>query len=194
MSGVRSNYVINTSKSEGELWSASTIFAYAQIYSDNCNCSTSFLCTAPSKIYDGNETYDITGFRTGCFVLESLLASSFECFYNSSCSNQLHQHISFNSTSLLLFSMNFNHNDSIETLLSRLMVEEWRLAVNYTSYFETCQALTCSYSFVGCRPLLFIATTILGLIGGLSKILQVIVPMFVGFIRRKKKISSASSK
>ncbi|CAF3318885.1 unnamed protein product, partial [Rotaria sp. Silwood2] len=193
MSGVRSNYVINSSKSEGESWYLHIFSAFSQIYSDNCNCSTSFSCNAPSKIYEDNGTYDVVGFQTGCFVLESLLASSLECFYNSLCINQLHQYIPFNTTIFLPSSITFNKTDTIETLLRALMVDEWAVAVNYTSYFEACRIQTCSYSFVGRHPLLFIATTILGLIGGLTKILQIIVPMFVGFIRRKKQVSDAST-
>ena len=167
---------------------------YSQKYDDLCDCSTSFLCSSPALIYDNNETFNVNGFRIGCFVVESLLSSSLECIYNASCLREFLQHVQLNSTSILQSSNKFNRTDSIEMLLNALMVEQWHNFTDYKAYFVACQVKTCSYSFEGHRSLLSIATTMLGLIGGLVTILMFIIPILATFVRKKKQVQIISSK
>jgi len=115
-------------------------------------------------IYDKNEVFPVQGFRIGCFILDSLLTSSLECFYNSSCLHTFLKYININSTSIFFLSSN-----------------------DYRSYFLACQVKSCSYTYQSRRSFLSIFTTILGLIGGLTTILVFLIPILVQLKRRKKK-------
>ena len=148
----------------------------------------SFSCTSPAMIYDKNEIFPVQGFRIGCFILDSLLTSSLECFYNSSCLHTFLKYININSTSIFFLSSNkFNHTDTIEILLNSLMIEQWKISIDYRSYFLACQVKSCSYTYQSRRSFLSIFTTILGLIGGLTTILVFLIPILVQLKRRKKK-------
>ena len=202
ISGIRSNYKIMgyipkrirrklSNLDDRYSWH---FLAYSQIYDGPCDCSTSFFCSSSAFIYENNQTFMVNGFRIGCFILESLLVSSLECFYNTSCLNQFLRLIRFNSSLILLSSNKFNKADSIEMILNILMVEQWQNSTNYTAYFVACQVKHCSYSFEGHRSLISIATAMLDLIGGLPKILLFIIPIVVAFIQRKRYFPTASSK
>lgn len=55
-----------------------------QIYG-NCSCDLSATCSEEAAIYDysGNITlFIVPGFYIGCYVIESLLQSNLQCFYN----------------------------------------------------------------------------------------------------------------
>lgn len=117
-----------------------------------------------TMIYDKNEIFPVQGFRIGCFILDSLLTSSLECFYNSSCLHTFLKYININSTSIFFLSSN-----------------------DYRSYFLACQVKSCSYTYQSRRSFLSILTTILGLIGGLTTILVFLIPILVQLKRRKKK-------
>ena len=141
-----------------------------------------------TMIYDKNEVFPVQGFRIGCFILDSLLTSSLECFYNSSCLHTFLKYININSTSIFFLSSNkFNHTDTIEILLNSLMIEQWKISIDYRSYFLACQVKSCSYTYQSRRSFLSILTTILGLIGGLTTILVFLIPILVQLKRRKKK-------
>ena len=170
----------------------------AQTYDDDghtCNCSTSLSCTTPSKIYE-RQTQDVLfrvpGFRSGCYVLESLLVSSFQCFYEAACVNQLSQRILSSSSNHPLLSLpsKFNRTDTFEIVLGELLIENWTTSVDCSPYFHACSARTCSYSFVGHESLLRIVTLLLGFLGGLATVLRMAIPFLVRLARRKKRTTS----
>jgi hypothetical protein len=58
----------------------------------NCSCDVSPRCISQSYIYDYiNNTvlFTVPGMHVGCYIIESSLQSTFECFYNRTCVNQL---------------------------------------------------------------------------------------------------------
>jgi hypothetical protein len=66
------------------------------------------------------------------------------------------------------------------------MVEEWNLLIMYEQYYNECQPTECSYTHQTKNTVIYIVTTLVGLVGGLITVLKLIVPIFVKLIRRKK--------
>ncbi|CAF1247447.1 unnamed protein product [Didymodactylos carnosus] len=50
-----------------------------------------------------------------------------------------------------------------------------------------CAPQECTYTYSGHNNVVYIVTTIIGLVGGLTKVLQVIIPPIVKFVRKEKR-------
>ncbi|CAF4005509.1 unnamed protein product, partial [Adineta steineri] len=153
----------------------------------HCTCSSSSTCITQSPIYNLlNNTllFSIPGFYTGCYIIESLLQSSLQCFYNQTCINQLQSYFQVSSimnvTALdILLSIQFLENSTIADILDQLMVEEWNSSSIYENYYSECQPSYCSYTVTSKNSVIYIATTLIGLVGGLIAVLKFIVPYLV---------------
>jgi hypothetical protein len=174
---------------------------YAYIFPEwygNCSCESSAMCASQSNIYDYpnfTELFSVPGVYTGCYVIESLLQSNLECFYNQTCINKLLSYYksssSMNITALdTSLSSRFLENSTIEDLLDQLMIEEWNPSRMYENYFNECEPTECTYTHQTKNNIIYIVTTIIGLIGGLIKVLKLIVPRLVKFARRKKEMAT----
>ncbi|CAF3657481.1 unnamed protein product [Adineta steineri] len=73
-------------------------------------------------------------------------------------------------------------NSTIEELVDELMVEEWNSSTIYDGYYNECQPSKCSYSYQTRNDLIYIITTVIGLVGGLITVLKLIVPRVVQLI------------
>ena len=70
------------------------------------------------------------------------------------------------------------------------MIEQWNDEVLFNSYFEQCNPAFCLYTYNTRQDLADIFTTTIGLIGGLTTVLKIIVILivaFVAFIIKKKR-------
>jgi len=76
----------------------------------------------------------------------------------------------------------FLENSTIEELVNQLMVEEWNQSIIYENYYNECQPLECIYTYQTKNNAIYIITTLVGLIGGLTTALKLIVPRMVKFI------------
>jgi hypothetical protein len=187
LSGGLTNYVLDTPR--GDTYTN----AYSQRY-DNCSCGYSGTCAYQSRIYDYSENtilYYVPGIYIGCYMIESLFQSNLQCFYNQTCINELQSYLysslSVNVTALdKSLSSHFFENSTIEELLDQLMVEEWNSSKIYDSYYNECQPSQCIYTHVTKNSVIYIVTTLLGLIGGLITVLKLIVPRLVMLVRKKK--------
>ncbi|UJR19234.1 hypothetical protein I4U23_022363 [Adineta vaga] len=149
-------------------------------------------CTEPSKIYDFNENFNITvpGFYAGCFAIESLLQSTLECFYSQTCIDEIQRYITW-SFSLNVTALNstlpsiFLVTSTISDILSRIMIEEWYGTAMYDKYFQECTPTECRYVEVTKNPFIYVITTSIGVVGGLTIVLTFIVPRMVNFVRNK---------
>lgn len=65
------------------------------------------------------------------------------------------------------------------------MTEEWIINISHSQYFDQCQVSLCTYSVTSRFNLLYIITTLIALIGGLTKVLRILIPPIVKFIRRR---------
>jgi hypothetical protein len=163
----------------------------------NCSCATLAKCSYQYPITNiANSTiiFFVPGMYVGCYIIESLLQSDLRCFYNQTCINQLQSYslakATVNVTALNnSLSSRFFENSTIEELVNQLMVEEWTPSKMYENYYNECQPSQCTYTHQTKNSVIYIVTTLVGLIGGLITVLKLIVPRLVKFIRRKKELT-----
>ncbi|CAF3947890.1 unnamed protein product [Rotaria sordida] len=119
----------------------------------------------------------------GCYPLEALLQSTFQCFYNQTCidSNNVFQALNTSSST----SSQFLTNSTIESILNKLMVEDYSINISYENYFSKCEPLLCSYSYSGHRDMLEVTSNIIGIYGGLVIIARFIVLLFLKLYHNK---------
>jgi hypothetical protein len=77
---------------------------------------------------------------------------------------------------------NYSVTSTIQQLLDGLMVENWNVSLTYESYYNACQPIECIYTYETRNGVVYIITTIIGLVGGLITVLKVLVPALVKFI------------
>jgi hypothetical protein len=171
----------------------------AQYY--ECFCSSSATCVVQSTIDDfssGLILFRVPNFYTGCYIIESLLQSSLQCFYNQTCIDKLQSYFQVSSimdvTALnVSLSVQFFENSTIEDIIDQLMVEEWNSSSMYDNYYSECQPKQCSYTLTTKNSAIYIVTTVIGLIGGLITVLKLIVPRLVIFVRKRKELRRAET-
>ncbi|CAF4181971.1 unnamed protein product, partial [Adineta steineri] len=159
-----------------------------------CSCTSTPQCTQPLQMYDPDfpVQFSIPGLRLGCFVVEGVLQSTLECFYNQTCLNSLQSYI-ISPVSINIIPLNsslssqFNQTSTIQEIVNELMVDKWNLSSAYENYYKECQPIKCSYTYVDRNNIIFIITTLISLIGGLVKILRFTIPKLVKFMPRLMK-------
>ena len=142
----------------------------------SCSCGTNAMCTSEAS-FDG---LVVPGFRVGCYPLEALLQSTLECLYNISCINQLKS--MYNQTDIIFNTLNASlssPNATVQSLIAKLLVEEWETSVVYEQYYSTCAPLSCTYTFDGQISLIYTIMTIIGLYGGLTVVIKLMCPLLV---------------
>ena len=165
-------------------------------YSDNCSCQMSFNCTQVmtlKNISSGDE-FEIAGLRVGCYVVEALMQSTLECFYNSICLNQVQSIINYSAApniTALSPSFTSHPNSTVQRLIEQFMIDQWSESVSYSSYYEKCQPSHCTATYNGRNDLIYIVTFLIGMVGGLTSVLVIIVPPLVKFMRRNKRNTSS---
>ena len=167
-----------------------TIGAY--LYS-GCSCSNSAKCTKTYPVYDGTGSTVLSivpGMYFGCYYAEALLQSDLRCFYNQTCISEVQSYFTaappMNVTALdpsLL--VQFMMNSTMEDVVDKLMVEKWIPSITYADYYNACEPLKCSYTHETKNSVIYIITTVIGLIGGLITVLKLIVPRAVAFVTMK---------
>jgi hypothetical protein len=182
--GLASAYSTNWGLFLPNLTKDATIYTKARIYGE-CNCATSVSCIQPL-------IPNVPGFVVGCLPLESFLQSTFECLYNQSCVNTISSYVNAPTIPRALNNTNsrFASNLIANDIVKEMFIESWSLNVSYEQFFQQCQPTSCSYTLIGRYNILYIITTIVGLYGGLSVLLKIVVPFTVyrlhTIIRRRR--------
>jgi hypothetical protein len=177
---------------------------------NGCSCKVSFNCNTTTGIFSvvrkrypsythpdypymplnayfrTHLLFHVPGINVGCFILDAVLQSNLSCLYNTSCLSQLNTYLNssslpFNATALEV------SNSSIPTvndLVEQLMVDKWSFNASYDSYFAQCNPSTCTYTYATQFDILFIITTVMGIIGGAVTILMLLILPLVSFTRR----------
>ena len=178
---------------------------FTQTDGSQCSCDNDFDCHVPAGFYDFHTYFSegyfdqtelsprefIDGWNIACWPMESLLVSTLESFYNQTRFDQILMNVN-SSTSLTRFNAlnplensTFTFNSTLETLVAKLFVEKWLETWNYSFYFSQCQPRYCQY-YINQRPeTLYIITSLLGLYGGLSVVLHLVIPYIVNFLFKK---------
>jgi hypothetical protein len=128
----------------------------------------------------------IPGMFLTWFPLQSILMSTLECLYNDSCLFQIISHINVNVSSINFTTLNLsseyntnNSYDEIEILANKLFIQSWNYQSSFESYFNQCYPLKCQYTYQSRLILIYVITTIIGFIGGLTIALDIIAPLIV---------------
>ncbi len=200
MSGLRTDSFIYMDP-YGKTMASVGINTYETINGSKCYCYPTSNCTTPAAIYLNpleptlgvyrldTSSIPVKGMQTACYPLEGLLASSLECYFDSSCLQLIVPNstafIPLNSTEISQFSP----NTTVDDLINELMVEQWSLDIRPEDYYNQCAPLTCTYSYPHRNTWLSIITTIISILGGLNTVLRLIVPRLVeAMLKLKNKI------
>ncbi|CAF1369911.1 unnamed protein product, partial [Didymodactylos carnosus] len=164
------------------------------VYNYTCSCYDTSLCKEVSAVYyvKPNDiwislAYVVPNWYVGCYVLELLLQSTLECFYQQQCFGQMHLYYpAFPNTSVLNSSIEskYQSNTTIGDIVYQLMVEQWNPNVSYDQYYHQCQPKQCTYTYVQRFVLIYVITTIISILGGVTKVLQIIVPRGIKLLRK----------
>ena len=162
-----------------------------------CSCHIDPTCVGDAAFFEdlpnSTVTYIVPGFVVGCQAVESALKSNLHVLYNQSWIDQYRARIRFdnvNSFSLDTIALDpsvksqYNMTTPIQMIVEKIMIEDWHYFINYSAYYEQCHPTECRYTYVVKHDIIYIITTIIGLIGGLVTVLQWIIPPFVKLIRR----------
>ena len=157
---------------------------------NNCSCAASTACSSLSMIeplVEVPEGFHVLGMQDGCFVVEALLQSTLECFFDQQCFDEvtvlLSSTVLWNGTVLDdQMKSRFSPTTPVGEMLQVLMVEEWDWSLAYGDYFNECRPVQCSYTVRTRNDVIIIVTTVVGLIGGLVTALKLIVPRIVQLV------------
>lgn len=144
-----------------------------------CPCVFSRTCTANMGIYVYDTTiddailiYSVPNFFVGCYLVDALFMSTLECFYNETCMIELDRYLNSSMRQSIPFpvlSATLNPPDeTVESIVNRLMLDSWLSSVNFSNYYKTCAPSACTFEYKGRNDLFSAITTIIGLFGGLS--------------------------
>ena len=156
-----------------------------------CTCYMESTCTHTVFAYlpdENSPKLRIPGWRAGCYTQNALFSSTFECYFNASCLELLRKGYEMPLNVQRLVSRNpsqFPPNTSVGAIIRRLLVDEWQPECNFTAYYSACAPSTCSYTIDEKRGFVVIVGTLVGIWGGLTKALDLIVPRAVHFFRTK---------
>ena len=162
-----------------------------------CGCQNTFSCRETAGFYSlnynlknmaifGRNDSDIElvvpGSVSGCVPLESLLASSLECLYNTTCISHLSSPQSPIEQLKYTNKTQYTINSTVEELLEHLMIEQWTPNISFTAYFAKCNPTWCNYTIPTRPSSLYVVTTLLGLYGGLSVFLRLMTPHIINLL------------
>lgn len=155
---------------------------------DSCSCLHSQGCPHPATFNDSHEhLITIPGMIADCLVMDATLVSTLECYYDQSCLTMLH---SFPSTAIQPLSNTSNKyfmtNSTVEMLLNELMIDEVLSDIRFDLFYSQCNPAYCSYSYTRRFHVLSVVSTVIGIFGGLSFVLQMIAPLIIAVVFRWK--------
>ena len=167
------------------------------MYYNGCSCFQTPKCHSQAATYNGTSwevLHLVPGFTMGCYIVEALLQSSLECFYSETCFDDLNAFM-YLRRSPNVTVMNgsvlsrFSETAKVGELLDEMMVERWNQSVVYANYYSSCSPKECVYLVRTRNDLIYTVPAAMGLIGGLSTVLRILVPRVaaLSFLLYKKK-------
>ncbi|CAF1069768.1 unnamed protein product, partial [Adineta ricciae] len=151
-----------------------------------CLCALDQRCAWHSftLFIDNNSSsaFYVPGMFSGCYLVNSILQSTLECFYNQTCLNTFQ--VTFGGSNndprfpILDSSLNLM-NESIGSIVSRLMVESWKTNIDFSAYFNACALSFCTYEYTQFHSLAYLITMIVGVFGGLTRGLCFFIPILI---------------
>ena len=166
--------------------------------SSSCTRSQGFYCTATSCFNGSTQPIQtIPGLVHSCLPMDSLLASSLKCFYNASCIQILINWRSFDSYNITtdprlrnvteldpLLNSSFSYDTTLDKIVSQLFIEDWTDSSNFSEYYTQCAPSECTYTYEERFSTAYLISTVLGIVGGLSVALRILILPMVKLNRR----------
>jgi hypothetical protein len=159
--------------------------------SNQCVLQQGFYCSSYACYLQGGLNQSIPGLVLSCLPMNSLLLSTFECFYNQSCIQMLFnwrlfwfenvfEPLSLNVTPLdSNLSSRYLPTTKLEEIISQLLIEEWIVNSDIDAHYGNCQPKVCTYTYITHFQGIYVITTVIGLFGGLSIILRLMIPLMI---------------
>jgi len=172
------------------------VYTNPRSYGNSCNCGTSTKCVQPAIVTEEFPS-GLPGLLIGCYPLESMLQSSLECLYNQTCLDLIMLFMDGESSNITFTILNsslpstisYGLNETVQHMVDRLFADNWFINKSYDNYFQECGPSHCVYSYIQNFDIVFIITTIMGLYGGLTTLLKLIIPIIIHiilwFLRRR---------
>ena len=170
-----------------------------------CYCDISSPCTRPQGFYcqssdchqiNSTPNQTIPGLLLGCYTYESFSLSTLECLYDQTCIEMLidwrlfdymHNYLPTNFTNITALSLDvsswFSPLDTMDNILIGMFVKYLITSSNYTAFYDQCQPTVCTYTMTERYQLIYIVTSVIGLAGGLTVILRILIPPTVKIAR-----------
>ncbi|CAF4531161.1 unnamed protein product, partial [Didymodactylos carnosus] len=126
----------------------------SQYNQGNCTCDNPTKCFELSAIYNSNFSveFQVPGFYLGCYLTDSLLQSTLECFYSQQCLKQIQFYYSttnYNITPLnSTLPSQYKPQTTVQQMLNQLMIEQWLITISYENYYQQCRPMQCQYSYI----------------------------------------------
>ena len=168
------------------------IDTYSEAYNLTCDCGTMFVCTEQILLTVNNTNVPMPGWYIGCYMIDSRLDSTLESYYDKMYIDLIYASqptVNWNGNywntstphprplNITLATMSrFPPNATVRSILNGLFVEDWHEEINFESYYQECQPTQCSYTENVRKNLIAVVTTIIGLLGGLSTALNILLP------------------
>ena len=175
---------------------------------NTCACSVSFhcpdsswsggqfICQYGNNCTKGSVLWSVPGFVKACSSAETAYRTELHCLFSQSCINTILSLYNVDMPSRLpLPAMTYNvaalnssipsrflPNDSIETILDQLAVEEWKYEPTFEVYYKVCAPIKCTYTISQRMDILYTISTVVSFFGGLTVVFRLFIPMFVAFI------------
>ncbi|CAF2677762.1 unnamed protein product [Rotaria sp. Silwood2] len=159
-----------------------------------CSCLLQSVdCYEYANINYPADTFESTAFtaiENKCFMTETVLKASLECWFDDSCFDVVYNYyvtravdnlISINPLDIHI-SSKFMITDTMEILMNALLLENQTVNVSYNQYYNKCSPLFCTYDIQQRFDLIFLITSIAAMYAVLSKFLRLILPMLVHLI------------
>nr|ACD54674.1 unknown [Adineta vaga] len=195
--GTNSKYIPSSKEYYGWILKAVGI-----VYDNECSCAMHYNCTSQAKFIQINSTENVSiqGLKIGCTPSESLLVSTLECFFNSSCIKLIQKYINnvdLNNIFTSLSTKNlkqFSINTTVDELINKLFIEDLNVTIDYLSYYHQCAPAFCEYTSIQKLNLLYTLKVLTGFQGGLTIVLRWLIPKLVRIVvkiyeyRKKRQI------
>lgn len=74
---------------------------------------------------------------------------------------------------------------SLKDIIDDMMIISWVESVNYDKYYEQCAPSICTYILITRNHLLYVFTTMISLLAGVSTALRILIPIIINWIRNR---------
>jgi hypothetical protein len=151
-----------------------------------CSCVRNAACNLTSILDEFGVT--IEGVRSAsCSILDSVLESTLTCWYSKTCFDEVRNifssfDIPITKNATLLdpkLPSQFSPDIPIRMIVNKIMVERWNRFVSYENFYQNCRPAYCLFTYQKRNYIMYIITTVIGLVGGLSIIFKLLSPIFV---------------